>query len=1245
MISPISEPAGSQSPPRPHTCWPSKAQRSPWRPSLSLGLAIAAALLAGCSEDRTADFTEPIDPTEGAALSAEAAQERIVPNQYIIVFRDDAPRPFQLAQEMAASHGLTVRHTYGNTIKGFSAVVPPGRLAALERHPHVKSVEPNFLMHLYPEASNSAAAPPKPPAAPRNLYARTLDWQQIDLTWLDRSKNEDGFEIQRRTSGGAYTTIATTGPNTTSFNDTPLEPSTTYTYRVRAFNGNGDSRWTKEASATTKPAPPIAPTSLTATTVDHQRIDLAWTDNSGDETGFRIERKTEPSGTFALIATVGANVTKYYNTGLQSGTTYTYRVRAFNAGGDSEHSNEATASTDMATLPVAPSDLVATTVDHQRIDLTWTDNSTDETGFRIERKLEPAGSFALIATVGANVTKYYNTGLQAGTTYTYRVRAFSGVGESENSNQATATTDAATTPAAPSDLVATPVSGERIDLTWTDNSTDETGFRIERKTEPSGTFALIATVGANVTKYYNTGLQPGTTYTYRTRAFNGVGDSPNSNEATASTGLPPVAPSDLVATTVDHQQIDLAWTDNSDDETGFKVERKLEPSGAFTLIATLGANVTKYYNTGLQPGTTYSYRVSSYNAAGDSPASNEATATTAAATTPTPPSDLAATAADHQRIDLTWTDNSDDEIGFRIERKTEPSGTFAVITTVGANVTKYYNTGLQPGTTYTYRIRAYNGVGNSPYSNEATAATDIATPPAAPSDLDATALSQVLIQLTWTDNSSDETGFRIERKLEPSGAFELITTVGANVTWYYSTGLQPGTTYTYRIRAFNGIGESENSNEATATTDPLPAPPAAPSDLAATAASHQQVDLTWTDNSANEDGFKIERKLGPEASSDPFAEIATLDADMVSFGDSGLQPETEYCYRTLAFNAEGDSDFSNTGCATTDAAPPPPPPGSCADTGNHDPLDGTFDLWNIVRVRANLNAKWQATQQAGCELTVDFYGLDSGVDSDHPDLNVVEVQNFVASEPSATGEDGHGHGTHTAATAAAIDGNGGVVGVAPGAPVHGFRVCTDAGDCPIDDIIAGIDEVTARKLASPDQAMVANMSLGGDPSDALDTAVRRSVNAGVVYTISAGNGLFGFCFFPNDAQGHSPARVGDDDINANDGSNGDTRRVNGTLTVTSSDQEDQDVNCNYGNPVTVAAPGEDITSAWIDGGYNTIGGTSMAAPHVAGAVILYLHDHPNATPAQVEQAILNLLDAWTTNDQPNASGRLNVEEL
>ena len=103
--------------------------------------------------------------------------------------------------------------------------------------------------------------------------------------------------------------------------------------------------------------------------------------------------------------------------------------------------------------------------------------------------------------------------------------------------------------------------------------------------------------------------------------------------------------------------------------------------------------------------------------------------------------------------------------------------------------------------------------------------------------------------------------------------------------------------------------------------------------------------------------------------------------------------------------------------------------------------------------------------------------------------------------------------------------------------------------------------------------------------------------------------------------------------------------MNGVITTTSSNPTDNDVDCNYGNPVTVAAPGEGIKSTWLNGGYNTISGTSMAAPHTAGAAILYLQDHPSDTPSQVEQAIINLLDPWTTNDLPNAGGRLNVSGL
>jgi subtilisin family serine protease len=339
-----------------------------------------------------------------------------------------------------------------------------------------------------------------------------------------------------------------------------------------------------------------------------------------------------------------------------------------------------------------------------------------------------------------------------------------------------------------------------------------------------------------------------------------------------------------------------------------------------------------------------------------------------------------------------------------------------------------------------------------------------------------------------------------------------------------------------------------------------------------------------------------------------------------------------------AFNAAGFSDYSNTGAATTDD---PPPPSQCGDTGNHDDVG---PLWNIERLKAHLNPKWQATQQAGCEMKAWFFGLDSGVDSDHPDLNVVETVDFVGD--GSFGEDGNGHGTHTAGTAAAVDGNGNAVGVAPGAPIYGFKVCDDAGQCPEDVVLRGIDEVTARKLNNPSQPMVANMSLGGiGTDDVMETAVRRSINAGVVYSLSAGNGMLGICLIPYDSQDHTPSRVGDDDITAAHGSAGDTKRANGAITVTSHDQNDADYDCNYGNPVTVAAPGVGVISTWLNGTYANLTGTSMAAPHAAGAAILYLQDHPDATPEQVEQAIMSLLAPWTTDESPNAGGRLEVDKL
>ena len=189
--------------------------------------------------------------------------------------------------------------------------------------------------------------------------------------------------------------------------------------------------------------PPAAPTNLTAVPVSSSQINLTWTDSDNTEAGFKIERCTGVAcSDFAQIAAVGANVTSYSNTGLTASTSYSYRVRAYNAVGDSDYSNTASAVTfEAPATPAAPTNLIAAVISRSQINLTWTDNATNESGFQIERcRGATCTNFTLIATVSANVTSFSNTGLSANTSYRYRVRAYNASGTSAYSNIVTAKT-------------------------------------------------------------------------------------------------------------------------------------------------------------------------------------------------------------------------------------------------------------------------------------------------------------------------------------------------------------------------------------------------------------------------------------------------------------------------------------------------------------------------------------------------------------------------------------------------------------------------------------------------------------------------------------------------------------------------------------------------------------------------------------------------------------------------------------
>lgn len=214
-----------------------------------------------------------------------------------------------------------------------------------------------------------------------------------------------------------------------------------YTY-TGTGHGGGDTNLYFYLPSSLLPAPD-APAGLSASALSASQIRLTWIDSSSDEQGFKIERCAGAGCTnFAQVVMVGANVTSYTNTGLTASTSYSYRMRAYNASGDSSYSDMASAVTQAAPAPpAAPSNLTTTVLSSSQVRLNWTDNANNESGFRIERcRGATCANFALIASMGPNVTSYTSSGLAANTTYRYRVYAFNASGNSGYSNTSAATT-------------------------------------------------------------------------------------------------------------------------------------------------------------------------------------------------------------------------------------------------------------------------------------------------------------------------------------------------------------------------------------------------------------------------------------------------------------------------------------------------------------------------------------------------------------------------------------------------------------------------------------------------------------------------------------------------------------------------------------------------------------------------------------------------------------------------------------
>ena len=872
-------------------------------------------------------------------------------------------------------------------------------------------------------ASAATAPPAGVPGMPTGLGATASGDSAIDLAWTAPSdagtSGVTGYRIEVSSDAGANwdDLEANTNSTATAYKHKGLRRGTTRHYRVRAVNVIGAGNPSNVANARTQglstPDPPRALSALGRST----SISLRWRNpeyaGSSAVTGYSIEVSADAGANWGVLVAnyqddLGTSM-RWDHDNLPADTTLHYQVRAINGSGAGPPSNVAVGTT--GGVPGQPTNLVATADGATAIALSWTApgsaGASAISGYRIEVSVNAGASWTnLVLHTGSTGTAYRHTGLTAGETRHYRVRAINGSGVGPPSGVTSATTDAAAgAPGAPRSLGAASAGNTAIDLSWTApasaGTSAITGYRIEVSVNAGGSWAnLVANTGSTGTAYKHTGLAADTTLHYRVRAINGSGAGAPSNVASATTGAVtatvPGAPKALEAEAEGETEVELDWdrpdSDGGSAITGYRIEVSEDGGDWEDLEEDTESAATRYVHEGAEPGTEYRYRVRAINAVGEGPPSNVAETATEAGV-PGAPTDLEAEADGPTEVDLDWeapaSDGGSAVTGYRIEVSEDGDDWDDLEGDTESTATRYVHRGARPGTRYWYRVRAINAVGEGAPSNRTHATTE-ASVSDAPTGLAATAVDEGRIDLEWTapefDGGSEITGYRIEVSYGSVNWEVLSENTESTATTYTHTGLSANTEATYRVAAVNENGHGPWSNLASARTAATVA--SAPRGLNARPVGTDRIDLDWTppldDGGSEIEGYRI-MVAGPTGGFTALVNHTGTTA--TSYSDTGLEPGTRQRYRVEAINDAGVGPGSNVADARTDPVAPDAPVNVAARADGTSRIVVTWEAPGYTggvpvtgyRIEVHDGSAWAVlVEDHGLSTTYVHGGLDPG---------------------------------------------------------------------------------------------------------------------------------------------------------------------------------------------------------------------------------------------------------------------------
>jgi len=628
--------------------------------------------------------------------------------------------------------------------------------------------------------------------APIDISATALSSSDINVGWRQVS-GAMGYRVYRSTSAsGAYGLVwsgaspASSSYMSISYIDNNLLPDTTYYYTVSACNGVGESSKSRYCPATTILN---APTNISANVLSSSSVTVSWSSVSG-ATGYRVYRSTSFSGSYFQVGN-GTSSTSYTDNNVSPGTTYYYTVSAYNSNVESSRSSSISATT----IPNAPSGVSASSSSSSSVTVNWP-SVNGAAGYRVYRSMSVSGSYSQVGTTSSSYTSYTDNNVSPGTTYYYKVSAYNNTGESLQSSYASATTILN----APTSVTASSSSSSSVTVSWSSVS-GATGYRVYRSTSSSDYYYEVTTTYS--TSYTDVGLSSGTNYYYKVSAYNSTVESSQSSYASATTILN--APSNVSASSSSSSSVIVSWS-SVNGATGYRVYRSTSSSGSYYEVTTTYS--TSYTDVGLSSGTNYYYKVSSYNGTVESSQSSYASATTIL----NAPSNVSASSSSSSGVTVSWS-AVNGATGYRVYRSTSSSGNYYEVGN-GTSSTSYTDNSVSPGTTYYYKVSAYNSTVESSQSSYASAMTSVPAP-ATPTNVSAHATSSSGVTVSWSAVSG-ATEYRVYRSMSATGSYSLMVTT--SYASYTNNSLLPNTTYYYKVSALNSAGESSLSIYASATT-------------------------------------------------------------------------------------------------------------------------------------------------------------------------------------------------------------------------------------------------------------------------------------------------------------------------------------------------------------------------------------------------------------------------------------------